>query len=139
MSEAKGGILVVEDEPLIALMIEDMASDLGWKVEWTAHTEATALEILETHTPTLAFLDINLGQRNSLLVAEICRDRGISVVFTTGYTAKDIPPECGNAPVLPKPFSSKDFAIALQRGLAQRTETAFRQTSVSDTAPPQRF
>ena len=112
-------IMIVEDEPLIAMMIEEMANDLGWAVGACLHTEADAFAFLNAHNPCIAVLDINLGLTTSLAVAAACRDRDIPVVFTTGYTASDIPPQCGNAPVLAKPFSTDELALALRRGLQQ--------------------
>jgi CheY-like chemotaxis protein len=117
MSQSTRSVIVVEDEPLVAILIEDMVSELGWEIVGTAQTEATALDVLAKCTPAIAILDISLGQQTSLAVAEVCRNRCIPVVFTTGYTAGDIPPECGDAPVLPKPFSLAELATALQRGL----------------------
>ena len=124
MSENARSLVIVEDEPLISLMIEDWAAELGWHVEAMAHNEVDALNALEKCSPTLAILDINLGSQTSLHVAKVCRDRGIPIVFTTGYTAGDIPLECGDAPVLPKPFSPDELAVALQRGLESCTGTA---------------
>jgi len=111
-------LIVVEDEPLIALMIEDLVQELGWTVAGYAHTESNAFGLLETCKPKLALLDINLGLTTSLAVAASCRDRHIPIVFMTGYTAKDVPPQCGNDPVIAKPFSSEDLAVAMQRALA---------------------
>ncbi|MBW4653413.1 MAG: response regulator [Kaiparowitsia implicata GSE-PSE-MK54-09C] len=123
MSEATRSVIVVEDEPLVTMLIEDMVSELGWQIAATAQTEAAALHVLEHCTPTLAILDINLGQQTSLVVAEVCRSRRIPVVFTTGYMAGDVPPECGDAPVLSKPFSLEELATALQRGLISVSES----------------
>ena len=122
MLQPEPNLLIVEDEPLIALMVEDMASDLGWRSMGSARTEIEALNLLERSTPSLAVLDIKLGSSTSLGIATTCRERNIPIVFITGYTAADVPRECGDAPVLAKPFSPADFARALQRGLSQNSE-----------------
>jgi CheY-like chemotaxis protein len=111
-------LIVVEDEPLVAMMIEEMAQDLGWTVDGSAHTEADAFILLKSRQPDLALLDIHLGLATSLAVADACRDRGIPVIFITGYTARDIPSLCGNDPILPKPFTLEDMASAFRRSLA---------------------
>ncbi|WP_375449988.1 response regulator [uncultured Devosia sp.] len=108
-------LVIVEDEPLISLMIEEIATDLGWHTEGCAYTESEALTLLKACAPTLALLDINLGSTTSLKVAEACRARGIPIVFTTGYMVRDIPTECGGAPILAKPFSQDDLEIAFAR------------------------
>jgi CheY-like chemotaxis protein len=108
-------LLIVEDEPLISMMLEQMVGDLGWTVVGSAHTEANAFELLNHSQPQVALLDINLGLTTSLAVASTCKDRGIFVIFTTGYTARDVPSQCGNAPILAKPFTPDDLAQALKR------------------------
>jgi CheY-like chemotaxis protein len=77
-----------------------------------------AFTILAACNPKLAILDINLGLTTSLAVASECRERHIPVVFMTGYTAKDVPLQCGDAPVLAKPFSPQELALAMLRALA---------------------
>jgi CheY-like chemotaxis protein len=116
-----GSMVIVEDEPVIALMIEAMATDLGWSVAWTAHNEPSAFDLLESSTPTIAVLDINLGLTTSFALAAACHDRGIPILFITGYTATKIPDRCGNDPILAKPFSPEDFQIALGRCLAEKS------------------
>jgi len=113
------GLMIVEDEPLIAMMIEEMADEIGWPVGGSLHTEADAFAFLNAHQPAIAVLDINLGLTTSLGIAAACHDRNIPVVFTTGYTAADVPSQCGNAPVLAKPFSTQELAVAIKRGLQQ--------------------
>src|SRR5689334_5996437 len=88
-------MLIVEDEALICMVIEDFATDLGWNVVGVAHSEAAALKLLEEITPTIAVLDINLGSTNSFSIARLCQERGIAVLFTTGYTQMPIPEGCG--------------------------------------------
>lgn len=119
-------VMVVEDEPLIALMLEDMLRDLGWEVAATAYTESEAMAELDACRPSLAILDINLGRDNSLGVAAKCFERAIPVVFTTGYVACDLPHECGSAPVLTKPFSPLDLAISVERALHRPQAAATR-------------
>lgn len=122
MHQVGRSLIVVEDEPLIAIMVEELAQDLGWTVVGSAHSEAEAFDVLTGCDPGLALLDINLGLATSLAVASTCRDRNIAIVFMTGYTAKDVPLQCGDAPVLSKPFSPQDLALAIRRAFA--TETA---------------
>lgn len=108
-------LIIVEDEPLISMMMEDTARDLGWIVAGSAHSEADAFGLLERCHPSVALLDINLGLTTSLAVASSCRDRGIAVIFVTGYTARDVPLQCEDAPILAKPFSSVELERCLKR------------------------
>lgn len=118
MHQMPQSLIVVEDEPFIAVMIEGLVRDLGWTVDGSAATEAEAFSILATSKPQLAILDINLGMTTSLAVASLCRDRHIPILFMTGYTAKDVPLQCGDAPVLAKPFSPQELVLAMGRALA---------------------
>jgi CheY-like chemotaxis protein/DNA-directed RNA polymerase subunit RPC12/RpoP len=111
------GIVVIEDEPLIAMMVEQMAEDLGWKVEGSARTMADAITLLGVCNPSLALIDIRLGSDTGLAVAQECSHRGIPVVFMTGDTPRDIPEIYRGNPILAKPFTSSDMAEALQSSL----------------------
>ncbi|WDR02710.1 response regulator [Devosia algicola] len=118
------GLIIVEDEPLISLMIEDIAHDLGWLVVGSVHTEEDAFRLLGQCQPRVALLDINLGLTTSLAVASSCQDRGIPVIFITGYTARDVPSQCGGAPILAKPFSPCDLERSLKRILTPENSAA---------------
>ncbi|WMT92563.1 response regulator [Pelagibacterium sp. H642] len=119
MEQAKAQTaIVVEDDPLIAMMIVSEIQDLGWSVQGTAQNESAALELLKARTPDLALLDVKLGASNSMAIATFCKQIGIPILFLTGYVASDLPPECIDAPVLAKPFSSSDLRISIGRALA---------------------
>ena len=111
-------ILIVEDQPLISMMMEEMAAELGWEPA-SAYTSEDALKELATILPALAILDIQFANTTSLEVAAQCRALDIPIVFTTGLSADDIPKDCRDAPILNKPFSEDDFANAVQRAMAQ--------------------
>ena len=108
-------MIVVEDEPVVSILIEMYAAELGWQVVGTAMTEPAALELLTRVRPTVAVIDIHLGPAISWAVPTACQARGIAVLFVTGYTAFDLPKEYGNAPVLAKPCSVEEFEQALSR------------------------
>ncbi|WP_244640339.1 response regulator [Devosia pacifica] len=107
-------VLVVEDEPLIALMLEDTLEEHGWHVSSVAMNEADADSYLSKESPDLAVLDVKLGGGTSARLARVCSDRQIATVFVTGLGAEDLPPECSGRPVLQKPFSPEDLLAALK-------------------------
>ena len=111
-------LLIVDDQPVIAEMLEDLAITLGWDVAAIAYSAEGALMALEHVSPTLAILDIDLGGSTSLGVAAICDARSIPVIFITGLSPSEVPPECANAPVLIKPFSEDAFANAVRDVMA---------------------
>jgi DNA-binding response OmpR family regulator len=108
-------LIVIEDEPLIALLLEDVAREAGWQVLGAAASECEAFDLLRSTTPTAAILDISLGPRNSFAVAAACRDRGVGVVFVTGYGLDEVRHLCGDAPILAKPFTEQELRTALGR------------------------
>jgi DNA-binding NtrC family response regulator len=98
-------ILVVEDEPLIALMIEDTLADEGCKVIGPVGTVNAALAAIETNHLDGALLDINLKGVQSYAVADALALRGIPFILLTGYGASDIPEKYRACVVCDKPFS----------------------------------
>jgi CheY-like chemotaxis protein len=109
-------MIIVEDEPIICLMIEGLADELGWTSLGSASNECEARRLLEQALPSVAVLDINLSaSTTSIEIASICRTRGVPVLFITAYTAAALPEACGDAPILAKPFSAEDFGAALRR------------------------
>lgn len=99
-------ILVVEDEALIALMIEDMLSALRCRVVGTARSVAEGLAFLEAHEGPLdgAILDISLGDEKVYRVAAALEARGVPFVFATGYGADTLEERFAGHPTLAKPF-----------------------------------
>ena len=99
-------VLIVEDEPLIAMMLEDFVETLGHRVAGTADSVADALERIGTGGFDLAILDVNLrGGEPSWPVADALADRGVSYVFSSGGAAEHAPERHRAAPTLPKPYT----------------------------------
>ena len=78
-------VLIVEDQPLIAMEMENMLTGLGHFVTATATRIGKALSLAEGSEFDLAVLDINLAESNTFQVAAILRKRGIPFFFTSGY------------------------------------------------------
>ncbi len=113
----KAKVLVVEDEALIAMMIEDMLSDLECEVSGTAHSLPVALQMAEQHEFDFAILDLNIDGGQTLPVADILSQRGIPVIFASGGNqATASYPE---ALLLPKPFSFNDLSKAVDDALGR--------------------
>lgn len=110
--------LVVEDEPLIAMLIEDMLAELGFLVVGPAARLDSALALAREETFDLAILDINLGNEHSFGVADLLRERGIPFVFATGYGVRGLDARFEQAVTLQKPFESHDLEHAISRALA---------------------
>lgn len=110
-------VLLVEDESLVALMIEDMIEDIGAVGIGTASTIDEALATLQSARPDIAVLDINVGGNTVFPVCERLAELGIPFVFSTGYGQHGVPPQWSASPVLQKPYSAPQLAEALIRCL----------------------
>lgn len=109
-------ILLVEDEPIIAMTTEDMLADLGCRSVTTAATLPEALAAVDRGGFDVALLDINLNGVESLPVADRLRAAGRPFVFTTGYGAG---PEGHDAPTVAKPYRPAQLEAAI-RGVLER-------------------
>lgn len=114
-------ILVVEDEALVAMMIETMVEELGAVVAGSEGHRDAALAFIEAGTPLDAVvLDVNLGGDRSYEIARRLVERGIPTVFSTGYDEAAIPLEWRALPLLRKPFQLAELSEALVLALAGR-------------------
>jgi CheY-like chemotaxis protein len=111
-------ILIVEDDPIIALDFEDTILGFGVTTVRTASSVARALDMIAERAPDFALLDVSLIGENSFAIAERLDALKIPYVFVTGYGADArIPASLTGRPRLPKPCSPATLQAAL-RGLA---------------------
>ena len=107
-------ILIVEDEMVLAMLIEDMVHELGYEPIGPAMTLESALT-LSAEDLDGAILDMNLGAgRPSTPVAEKLRSRGVPFIFATGYGSNRTG-AIGETQVLTKPFSIQQLSDVLER------------------------
>ena len=117
MSSAAGlRVLIVEDEALVAMMVEDLLLDLGHTVAGTAARLDDGLVKAQALAFDVAILDINLQGEHSTVLAEALARRGIPVIVMTGYRAA-LPSALAAIPVLRKPFRQVDVEAALARAM----------------------
>ncbi len=111
-------ILIVEDEMVVAFMIEDMLVELGHEVVELAMRLPEALAAAERADIDLAILDVNLDGHRSFPVADILIKRAIPFAFATGYGAAGLEAGYQDRPVLAKPFLSTDLRRLLSQTAA---------------------
>ena len=83
-------VFIVEDEGLVAMLIEDMLTDLGHEIAAVAARMEDALRDAKTGSFDFALLDVNLDGTPSYPIADILKARGIPFVFATGYGPKAV-------------------------------------------------
>lgn len=108
-------VLIVEDDPIIALDFEDRILGFGVKTARVAANVARALELIDQRPPQFALLDVGLIRENSFAVAERLEALKIPFAFVTGYGSDAVLP-AGFAirPRLPKPCSSDALEALLK-------------------------
>jgi CheY-like chemotaxis protein len=97
-------ILLVEDEAMVAMIIEDTLSDLGCEVVGPMSSFEQGLAAAKTERVDGAFLDVNLRGKLVYPIAEALAARGVPFAFVTGYGESGIDARFRGAPVLTKPF-----------------------------------
>jgi CheY-like chemotaxis protein len=105
--------LIIEDEPMIALLIEDQLRDLGFSSIDFAVTETEAVASADKRCPDLITSDVRLLQGCGIAAVQaICARKCIPVIFITA-TARDVRERVSDALVVAKPFGRADLTRAL--------------------------
>ena len=112
-------VLIIEDEPVVAMLLEDMLDDLGLTVAGRARTLDRALQA-DAFQCDAAVMDINLRGEKSYAAAERLSEAGVPIVFVTGHTRERPPGRLGEAPILLKPYGIHELASALHRAMGMR-------------------
>ena len=108
-------VLIVEDDPIIALDFEDTLLGFGVKTIRTAASVARALQMIADQTPDFALLDVGLIYEKSYAIAERLNALKVPFAFVTGYsTDVSLPAAFTDRPRLPKPFSTEALQAVLQ-------------------------
>ena len=113
-------ILMVEDEPLIALDVESVLLDAGYEIGGVAGTLDKALAIVEGGLCDAAILDANLNGVNSAPIAEALTARGLPFMVVSGYSAEQQAEALRAGPILQKPASQDRLLSTLERILAAK-------------------
>ena len=105
-------ILVLEDEPFIAMMLQDELEALGIHVVGPVNNLKSAITLAATSDLDGALLDLNINGEYATDVANTLRARGVPFIFVTGY---DRPAglRYREVPVLHKPFTKIELRMAL--------------------------
>jgi CheY-like chemotaxis protein len=117
---ASRSVLIVEDEPLIAMMLEDFLLSLGHEVAGICESVAEALDRIEQGGFDVAIVDVHLkGGEQVWPVADRLAAEGVPYVLATGGHIEPPPPEHAGAPVLSKPFTLDAIEPALAEACAR--------------------
>jgi CheY-like chemotaxis protein len=107
-------ILIVEDEPLIAMMLEDFLDSLGHSIVGTCETVEEALSKVDEGGFDVAIVDVQLKNGEHIWpVADRLSEQGIPFILATGGLIEPPPAQHADAPVLSKPFTIDAIEPAL--------------------------
>lgn len=108
-------VLLVEDEPILAMSMEDIVAGFGCIVVGPALSIEEAEPLARGEALDAALLDINMGEGSSLSIAKILVERDVPFCFASGYGPAGVPTELRHLLVLQKPFTEHSLAEVLRR------------------------
>ena len=113
-------VLVVEDESLVLFNLEDILTELGCIIVGPAMRLPQAQQLVESAGDIdVAILDVNLGGQPVFPIAEALAQRGVRIVFATGYGREGLPEHWRHHPVLVKPYPAADVEQTLAALVAE--------------------
>lgn len=113
-------ILIVEDEPLIAMMLEDFLESLGHRVVGTCETVKDAMARIDEGGFNVAIVDVHLKNGEHVWpVADRLVEEGVPFILATGGHIEPPPAKHSSAPVLTKPYTIDAIEPALAAARAQ--------------------
>ncbi|MGD9811086.1 MAG: response regulator [Sphingobium sp.] len=117
---ARRSILIVEDEAMIAMMLEEFVDALGHHVKGVVSTVEDACDIVRGGGFDLAILDCNLEGAPVWPVADMLEEAGIPYILSSGGSISEIPAPYVERPMLPKPYTIGTISDVLAASEAMR-------------------
>jgi CheY-like chemotaxis protein len=109
--------LLVEDEMMVAFLVESLVRDLGHEIVATESRLDKAVALAQHETLDCAILDVNIAGREVYPVADALRARGVPFIFATGYGSARLPETHRQVPTLQKPYQAEDLRAAIAQAL----------------------
>jgi len=111
-------VLLVEDEAMVAMIVEDMLEDLGHELVKVASRLEDALAAAMDEAIDLAILDLNLAGGLTYPAADALKERDIPFIFSTGYGSAGLKEAYASRPTLQKPFDQQALEQAIRVAVA---------------------
>jgi CheY-like chemotaxis protein len=106
-------VLLVEDESLIAMLLEDMLGELGHGIVGPLGDLTKAMHAASTEALDIGILDVNINGGDTFPIADLLASRNIPFIFSTGYSKSSLPLKYQGGCVLQKPFRIQDLQKVL--------------------------
>lgn len=120
-------ILLVEDDPLLAMDVEAVLTAAGYRVIGPAGTSAEALSFVRQQVPDLTILDLNLGSEMVFPVFDCLESIGTPFIILSGHSRQIVPQRHAGRPFLQKPYNAGvllQMVRAILRGGPEQTASA---------------
>jgi DNA-binding response OmpR family regulator len=131
--------LIVEDEALLAFLLEDILQEAGCTVLGPAYDVSAAFAAINRMKPDAVTLDLNLSGESGIPIADLLLQRGIPYVIASANSPSNLPPRHAHVGYLIKPFCGEALVNALLKALFPPDETPALQPqlyAVPFEAPP---
>jgi two-component sensor histidine kinase/CheY-like chemotaxis protein len=125
-------VMVVEDEALVAMVVSDALTELGYQVAGPFSRPPDALAAVRDGNIAAAILDINLAGTLVYPVADELATRGIPFVFVTGYGIESVEKRFAEIPVLQKPIEREILQRIFMNGRSNSHASAARPAAGID-------
>ncbi len=116
-------ILVVDDEPLIAMMVEEWLSELKCQTVGPAHSVTNALALINSNQVDAAILDVSLGAEESYPIADVLCANRIPFALATGHSSIDVEERFKDVPILIKPFDFDSMRFVVNKLINGRSHS----------------
>ncbi|WP_339932173.1 response regulator [uncultured Brevundimonas sp.] len=111
-------VLIVEDESLVAMLLETILEDMGCVPVGPASTIEEGLAMAgDESTLDAALLDVNVAGQQVFPVADLLKARGVPFIFSTGYGEGGLPDEWRGQSTIQKPFTEAAIRDALMKAM----------------------
>ena len=111
-------VLVLEDEPIIAMLLDELIETAGGEATCVTSLEAAAAALAQSR-PDAAVLDINVQNRPSFDLARRLVDLAVPVIFASGYRKALVPEDLKSVPIVTKPYGLDDLDHAFREAIAR--------------------
>jgi CheY-like chemotaxis protein len=113
IDEGIRSLLIVEDEMIVAMMMEDIVRELGVHEVQICPDVAAALEFLGTTRIDFAVLDLKVRDGDTMQVADALAAKGIPFIFSSGSDSGALDDRHAARPLIAKPFHEDDFKLII--------------------------
>ena len=113
IDEGIRSILIVEDEMIVAMLMEQLVRELGVEDVYLCADAATALDVVADKAIDFAVLDMNVRDGTTEAVADALAGKGIPFVLSSGSDVGALPERHGHRPMVSKPFLDDDLKLVI--------------------------